>query len=128
MVSLEAARSHMGLLGALDGARYHGGVGPGVYDVHSPQVPSIDDIGELLRRAVAVVGVGRLWVNPDCGLKTRRYEEVVPALQHMTAAARQLRVELGGGSQPPAGGSEMASGGSQPAAGGPELPASAGEP
>lgn len=100
VVSLEAARSHMGLLGALEHARYGGGVGPGVYDVHSPRVPTVDDIEALLRRALPVVGAQRLWVNPDCGLKTRRYEEIVPALEHMTAAARQVRASLGRAPEP----------------------------
>lgn len=95
VVSFEAARSHMALLGALRGAGYQGGVGPGVYDVHAPLVPSSEAIATLLRRALAAVGSERLWVNPDCGLKTRRYEEVTAALSHMVTAARTVRTELG---------------------------------
>jgi 5-methyltetrahydropteroyltriglutamate--homocysteine methyltransferase len=95
VVSLEAARAGMGLLGDLERARYLGGVGPGIYDVHAPAVPGVDQIYELLAQAVDTLGADRLWVNPDCGLKTRRYEEVLPALRHMVAAARRLRAELG---------------------------------
>jgi 5-methyltetrahydropteroyltriglutamate--homocysteine methyltransferase len=85
----------MGLLADLVGARYLGGVGPGVYDVHSPAVPEVDQIRALLDRAVEAVGPDRLWVNPDCGLKTRRYDEALPALRHMVAAAHQVRSALG---------------------------------
>ena len=95
VISLEAARAGMGLLDDLVGARYLGGVGPGVYDVHSPAVPEVDQIRALLDRAVEAVGPDRLWVNPDCGLKTRRYDEALPALRHMVAAAHQVRSALG---------------------------------
>ena len=94
VASFEAARSAMALLGALGDAAYQGGVGPGVYDVHSPQVPAADEIASLLRRAVGSVGPERMWVNPDCGLKTRSYAEVSAALANMVAAARQVRAEL----------------------------------
>jgi len=94
VASFEAARSAMTLLGALGDADYRGGVGPGVYDVHSPQVPTADEIASLLRRAVRSVGSERLWVNPDCGLKTRSYVEVTAAIANMVAAARQVRAEL----------------------------------
>ena len=94
VASFEAARSAMALLPALGDAAYQGGVGPGVYDVHSPQVPTEGDIASLLRRAVGAVGPERLWVNPDCGLKTRGYGELTEALTNMVAAARQVRAEL----------------------------------
>ena len=94
VVSLEAARAGMGLLGDLEGSRYLGGVGPGVYDVHSPRVPESGEIEVLVRQAVEAVGPERLWVNPDCGLKTRSYEEVQPALAHLVTAARRVRAEL----------------------------------
>ncbi|MDA8357814.1 MAG: 5-methyltetrahydropteroyltriglutamate--homocysteine S-methyltransferase [Actinomycetota bacterium] len=94
VASFEAARSAMTLLSALGDATYRGGVGPGVYDVHSPQVPAADEISSLLRRAVESVGPERLWVNPDCGLKTRSYAEVTEALANMVAAAREVRAEL----------------------------------
>jgi 5-methyltetrahydropteroyltriglutamate--homocysteine methyltransferase len=96
VVSFEASRSHLALLGDLRHVRYRGGVGPGVYDVHSPLVPAAAELETLLRRALGDVGADRLWVNPDCGLKTRRYDEVTAALAHMVAAARTLRAELDG--------------------------------
>jgi 5-methyltetrahydropteroyltriglutamate--homocysteine methyltransferase len=95
VVSLEAARAGMGLLGDLVDARYQGGVGPGVFDVHSSLVPELDQLVALVSQAVDTLGAGRLWVNPDCGLKTRRYEEVRPALERMVTAAHQLRAEIG---------------------------------
>jgi 5-methyltetrahydropteroyltriglutamate--homocysteine methyltransferase len=95
VISLEAARAGMGLLDELVGARYLGGVGPGVYDVHSPTVPDVVQLRALLDRAVETLGADRLWVNPDCGLKTRRYDEVAPALTHMVTAALQVRADLG---------------------------------
>ena len=94
VVSLEAARSKMELLGPLGSASYQGGLGPGIYDVHSPVVPDTTEIEALLRRALQVVGPSRLWVNPDCGLKTRRYEHVEPSLAHMVTAARRVRSQL----------------------------------
>jgi 5-methyltetrahydropteroyltriglutamate--homocysteine methyltransferase len=94
VVSLEAARSGMALATDLQAADYRGEVGPGVYDVHNPGVPTVAEIEGLVRRAVEALGPDRVWVNPDCGLKTRRYDQVVPALEHMVAAARQLRAEL----------------------------------
>ena len=65
--------------------------GPGVYDIHSPRVPSVDEIERLLELAEERVGRERLWVNPDCGLKTRGWNEVRPALAHMMAAVRSVR-------------------------------------
>ena len=94
VVSFEAARSHLTLLDAFEGAAYEGDVGPGVYDVHSPLVPSPTDVEALLWRAVGVVGADRLWVNPDCGLKTRGYDETVAALANIVAAARSVRAAL----------------------------------
>ncbi|HEY1988732.1 MAG TPA: 5-methyltetrahydropteroyltriglutamate--homocysteine S-methyltransferase [Acidimicrobiales bacterium] len=94
VVSLEAARSGMALAADLKAADFDGGVGPGVYDVHTPGIPAVADIERLLRRAVDALGPDRVWVNPDCGLKTRRYDQVIPALEHMVAAAAELRAQL----------------------------------
>ena len=94
VVSLEAARAGMGLLGDLEGSRYLGGVGPGIYDVHSPTVPESGALEALLRQAVDAVGPDRLWVNPDCGLKTRSYDEVLPSLEHLITAASRVRAQL----------------------------------
>lgn len=94
VVSFEAARSHMALLSALSDAAYGGDLGPGTYDVHSPVVPSTKVIDSRLRGALDALSADRLWVNPDCGLKTRSYEEVTAALANMVTAARRLRAEL----------------------------------
>jgi 5-methyltetrahydropteroyltriglutamate--homocysteine methyltransferase len=90
---VEGTRSGMRILDVLRRCRYPGDVGPGVYDVHSPRVPSDREIETLLRRAGGIFPAERLWVTPDCGLKTRRWEEVRPALAAMVAAARRLRAE-----------------------------------
>lgn len=91
VTSLEAARSRMEVVGDLAGAGFAAGIGPGVYDIHSPRVPGQQEIESLLREAVARLDPWRLWVNPDCGLKTRDYVEVEPALRAMVAAARSVR-------------------------------------
>jgi 5-methyltetrahydropteroyltriglutamate--homocysteine methyltransferase len=92
---IETARSGMGLLEDLQQAEYAQGIGPGVYDIHSPRVPPVSELRELLAEALATLGPDRLWVNPDCGLKTRAYEEVVAALTNMVEAAADLRGRLG---------------------------------
>jgi 5-methyltetrahydropteroyltriglutamate--homocysteine methyltransferase len=90
---VEGARSGMRVLDVLGRRSYPGDVGPGVYDVHSPRVPVPEEIEALLHKARQVIPEDRLWVNPDCGLKTRRWEEVRPALIALVGAARRLRVE-----------------------------------
>ncbi|GAA2721225.1 5-methyltetrahydropteroyltriglutamate--homocysteine S-methyltransferase [Cellulomonas aerilata] len=94
VTSVEAARSRMEILVDLADQGYPRGIGPGVYDIHSPRVPSEDEITSLLTEAVRSVDPTLLWVNPDCGLKTRRYEEVDPALRHLVGAARTVRATL----------------------------------
>jgi 5-methyltetrahydropteroyltriglutamate--homocysteine methyltransferase len=96
VTSVEAARSRMELLTDLGKAGYHRGIGPGVYDIHSPRVPTVDEIEEALHLALAEVDAERLWVNPDCGLKTRGYAEVEPALRNMVEAVRRVRASLPG--------------------------------
>lgn len=91
VTSIEAARSRMEVLDPVKEVGFARGIGPGVYDIHSPRVPSVDEIEEQLRLAVATVPGKRLWVNPDCGLKTRGYAEVVPALTNLVEAARRVR-------------------------------------
>jgi 5-methyltetrahydropteroyltriglutamate--homocysteine methyltransferase len=91
VTSIEAARSHMEVLPDLNAAGFSNSVGPGVYDIHSPRVPSADEIVTSLREALKSVPAERLWVNPDCGLKTRNNDEVVASLEHMVAAAREVR-------------------------------------
>ncbi|NUU17148.1 5-methyltetrahydropteroyltriglutamate--homocysteine S-methyltransferase [Cellulomonas humilata] len=94
VTSIEAARSKMEILGDISAAGYPRGIGPGVYDIHSPRVPSQAEVEELLTEAVKAIAVDQLWVNPDCGLKTRRYEEVAPSLEHILAATRTVRATL----------------------------------
>ncbi|MGO3326713.1 5-methyltetrahydropteroyltriglutamate--homocysteine S-methyltransferase [Gordonia sp. (in: high G+C Gram-positive bacteria)] len=91
VTSIEAARSHMEVLADLNGIGFANQVGPGVYDIHSPRVPAADEVTASLREALAAVPADRLWVNPDCGLKTRTTEEVTEALTNMVAAARAVR-------------------------------------
>lgn len=94
VLSIEASRSDLELLAVLGGGRYPNAIGPGVYDIHSPRVPTVDEIAAKLRAIARVLPPDRVWVNPDCGLKTRRWEEVRPALQAMVAAAARVREEL----------------------------------
>jgi 5-methyltetrahydropteroyltriglutamate--homocysteine methyltransferase len=91
VISIEASRSQMELLQAFKNFAYPNEIGPGVYDIHSPRVPTRDEIVVLLKKAVEVLDPAQVWVNPDCGLKTRRWEEVEPSLEAVVAAARELR-------------------------------------
>jgi len=91
VTSIEAARSHMEVLDDLNSIGFANSVGPGVYDIHSPRVPSTDEMAASLRAALKAVPAGRLWVNPDCGLKTRKTDEVTVSLQNMVAAAQEVR-------------------------------------
>ncbi|MCL4286298.1 MAG: 5-methyltetrahydropteroyltriglutamate--homocysteine S-methyltransferase [Thermoleophilia bacterium] len=96
VLSIEASRSGMEVLDAFAGeSTYPNDVGPGVYDIHSARVPETDEIERLLAIAETRIDRDRLWVNPDCGLKTRRWEEVLPALEHMVAAAHRRRAAGG---------------------------------
>ena len=94
VISIEASRSKMELLDAFDQFEYPNDIGPGVYDIHSPIIPSEKSMEELIKRALEVIPVDQLWVNPDCGLKTRGWEEVLPALKNMVAAAQAVRSDL----------------------------------
>ncbi|GAB3436025.1 5-methyltetrahydropteroyltriglutamate--homocysteine S-methyltransferase [Giesbergeria sinuosa] len=94
VITIETSRSDMELLDAFDDFSYPNEIGPGVYDIHSPNIPSEQHMVELMKKAAARVPAERLWVNPDCGLKTRQWPEVIPALTHMVAAAKTLRAEL----------------------------------
>ena len=96
VTSIEAARSRMEVLPELQAAGFARGVGPGVYDIHSPRVPAEEELAELVGLAAQSVPSSLLWVNPDCGLKTRGYEEVEPSLRHLVAAARRVREQVAG--------------------------------
>jgi len=91
VITIETSRSDMELLDAFDNFNYPNEIGPGVYDIHSPNIPTQEHIVQLMRKAAERVPAERLWVNPDCGLKTRQWAEVIPALRNMVAAARTLR-------------------------------------
>ena len=93
VITIETSRSDMELLDAFDDFKYPNEIGPGVYDIHSPNIPTEAHIVQLMRKAAERVPAERLWVNPDCGLKTRQWAEVIPALTNMVAAARTLRGE-----------------------------------
>ncbi|CAK9278893.1 unnamed protein product, partial [Sphagnum jensenii] len=95
VITIENSRSDEKLLSVFrEGVVYGAGIGPGVYDIHSPRVPGFEEMAERARKMLAVLESKVLWINPDCGLKTRKYAEVVPALTNMVKAAKQLRTEL----------------------------------
>ena len=93
VITIETSRSDMELLDAFDDFNYPNQIGPGVYDIHSPNIPGEAQMVELMRKAAERIPAQRLWVNPDCGLKTRGWKEVLPALANMVAAARTLRAD-----------------------------------
>ncbi|WP_225211416.1 5-methyltetrahydropteroyltriglutamate--homocysteine S-methyltransferase, partial [Microbacterium commune] len=94
VTSIEAARSRMEVVADIARFGFDHGVGPGVYDIHSPRVPSVEEIEALLRRAVDELPLRQLWVNPDCGLKTRAYEETVESLRNIVEATRRVREDV----------------------------------
>ncbi|MDD2743460.1 MAG: 5-methyltetrahydropteroyltriglutamate--homocysteine S-methyltransferase [Rhodocyclaceae bacterium] len=94
-ITIETSRSDMELLDAFEHFNYPNGIGPGVYDIHSPNIPSEQHIVALMCKAAERIPAEQLWVNPDCGLKTRQWHEVIPALTQMVAAAKTLRTTLG---------------------------------
>lgn len=94
VITIETSRSNMELLDAFEAFAYPNEIGPGVYDIHSPRVPDSTEMVKLMRKAARRIPVERLWVNPDCGLKTRGWPETEAALVNLVAAARQLRTEL----------------------------------
>ncbi|WP_030371558.1 5-methyltetrahydropteroyltriglutamate--homocysteine S-methyltransferase [Streptomyces rimosus] len=94
VISLEAARSHMQVARELAAHGYPREAGPGVYDIHSPRVPSAEEAASLLRKGLDAIPAERLWVNPDCGLKTRAWPETRASLENLVAAARTVRAEI----------------------------------
>jgi 5-methyltetrahydropteroyltriglutamate--homocysteine methyltransferase len=94
VTSVEAARSSMELLADLRANGYSHGIGPGIWDIHSPRVPTVEEMTDALERALTTVEPGQLWVNPDCGLKTRGYSETEAALRNLVVAARRVRSAL----------------------------------
>lgn len=96
VISIETSRSQMELLDAFVNYKYPNEIGPGVYDIHSPIVPTEEQMTSLLNKALKVLDAKQIWVNPDCGLKTRGWKETKPALEGMVAAAKQLRAQVEG--------------------------------
>lgn len=94
VITFEASRSDLKLLDALNDARFETQVGPGVYDIHSPRVPSVDEIVKTIHKIIDKVPQANVWVNPDCGLKTRGEAETTASLKNLVAAAKQLRAEV----------------------------------
>ncbi|GFP87774.1 5-methyltetrahydropteroyltriglutamate--homocysteine methyltransferase [Phtheirospermum japonicum] len=95
VITIENSRSDEKLLSVFrEGVKYGAGIGPGVYDIHSPRIPSTEEIADRINKMLAVLETNILWVNPDCGLKTRKYTEVKPALENMVSAAKLLRTQL----------------------------------
>lgn len=97
VITIETSRSQMELLTGFGEFAYPGEIGPGVYDIHSPRIPGVAEMVALLKKALEVLPVERLWVNPDCGLKTRNWAETEAALANMLSAAHQLRLTVNAG-------------------------------
>jgi 5-methyltetrahydropteroyltriglutamate--homocysteine methyltransferase len=95
VISMETARSQMELLDAFRAHGYPNEIGPGVYDIHSPRVPKVGEMRKLLDLALQVLKPEQIWVNPDCGLKTRAWPETISALTNMCTAAVELRASMG---------------------------------
>ncbi len=95
VTSIEAARSRGEVIGDIAESGFTHGVGPGVYDIHSPRVPSVAEVAELLDRAATELPLRQVWVNPDCGLKTRGYDETVESLRNIIEATRAIREKVG---------------------------------
>jgi 5-methyltetrahydropteroyltriglutamate--homocysteine methyltransferase len=95
VISIENARSGSELLQGFEQYKYPNEIGPGVYDIHSPRVPSTAEIASALKSMNKVLDGRQIWVNPDCGLKTRGWEETLPSLKNMVAAAKALRETKG---------------------------------
>ena len=93
VITFEASRSDLKLLDALNAANFETQVGPGVYDIHSPRVPSVNEIVDTLHKIIAKIPSANVWVNPDCGLKTRGEQETVESLRNLVTAAAVLRKE-----------------------------------
>ncbi|MDM4762546.1 5-methyltetrahydropteroyltriglutamate--homocysteine S-methyltransferase [Galbitalea sp. SE-J8] len=94
VTSIEAARSRMDVVADIESSGFGRGIGPGVYDIHSPRVPSVEEVGELLDIAIGAIPQRQIWVNPDCGLKTRGYDETVASLTNILEATRAARESL----------------------------------
>lgn len=93
VITIENSRSDMELLKAFEDYHYPNDIGPGVYDIHSPRIPTVDEMVHLMEKAAQLIPIEQLWINPDCGLKTRNWEETLAALKNMVTAAHKLRLK-----------------------------------
>ena len=91
VISIETSRSHGELISAFEENTYDKEIGLGVYDIHSPRVPSTEEIKDNVTRALKTIPANQFWINPDCGLKTRKEEETIAALKNMVEAAKEVR-------------------------------------
>jgi 5-methyltetrahydropteroyltriglutamate--homocysteine methyltransferase len=94
VISIECSRSNMELLNIFKQEKYPNEIGPGVWDIHSPRVPSLEELEKLIQKAVDVIDVKNLWINPDCGLKTRGWPEVEATLSNMIQATENIRAKI----------------------------------
>lgn len=94
VITMETSRSKMELLQAFSEFSYPNEIGPGVYDIHSPRIPTVEEIFDLIQKASNKLPIRNIWINPDCGLKTRKWEEVLPSLKNMTEAAKRAREKI----------------------------------
>ncbi len=94
VITFEAARSDLSIVKTLKKCGFKTEVGPGVYDIHSPRIPSVSEIKEALLKMLDEIPKEKLWVNPDCGLKTRGNEETIPSLENLVIAAKEIRKSL----------------------------------
>ncbi|MFD1631972.1 5-methyltetrahydropteroyltriglutamate--homocysteine S-methyltransferase [Pseudopedobacter beijingensis] len=94
VITIETSRSDMELLSAFSDFKYPNEIGPGVYDIHSPRIPSVEEMVSLLEKAIALLPARNIWINPDCGLKTRKWPETKQALENMVKAGEQLRAKI----------------------------------
>ena len=95
VISIEASRSKGEIIEAFEQFNYDHGIGVGIYDIHSPRIPTIDEMLEIAERTVQVIDKNLVWINPDCGLKTRQWKEVIPALKNMVEVAKKMREKYG---------------------------------
>jgi 5-methyltetrahydropteroyltriglutamate--homocysteine methyltransferase len=94
VISIETTRSNMDLLDSFVSFKYPNDIGPGVWDIHSPRIPSSEEMTALINKAIAVLPIQNLWINPDCGLKTRNWEQTKQALTNLVETAKQVRIEV----------------------------------
>ena len=94
VISFEASRSDLTLIDTLNRVNFKTEIGPGVYDIHSPRIPSVEELERVLTSMLEKLSASKLWINPDCGLKTRAYPETLASLKNMVEATKNIRAKL----------------------------------